>query len=111
MARWITIKESAVPFDYKWPTATAITAFTAGGEHFVKDEVADFAIGKGYATEGKAKGSTTKSTKGKTTRRKARNTNANAKTPDNGSDDRVDAAHLAQDDRADDRGALDQASE
>jgi hypothetical protein len=52
MARWITVRK---PFDYQWPGRGAITAFSEQhlGEHFVKDEIADFAIEKGYATEGK----------------------------------------------------------
>ncbi len=61
MPRWITITK--VPFDYRWPDASAITAFTEAGELFVKDEVADYAIGKGYATEGKPDGSTARSSK------------------------------------------------
>ncbi len=68
MARWITVKPAAVPFDYRWPDASAITAFTKPGEEYVKDEIADYAVGKGFATEGKAKGSTTRSRKGKATR-------------------------------------------
>lgn len=67
MARWITIKKGAVPFDYRWPDATAYTAFTTAGEEFVKDEVADWAVEQGYATEGKARASAKRSVKGKST--------------------------------------------
>lgn len=112
MARWITIKDKAVPFDYRWPDRTAITAFTIAGEHFVKDEVADFAISQGFATEGKAEDSTTRSTKGKTTRRssakKAAKEPAVAATADNGPIDGVAEPHLPDDDRAADRRAVDQ---
>ncbi len=62
MPRWITITK--VPFDYRWPDRSAITAFTLPGEHHVKDEVADFAVARGYATEGRAEDSTTRSSKG-----------------------------------------------
>lgn len=52
MARWITVRK---PFDFTWPSR-AITAFSERdlGEHLVKDELADFAVAGGYATEGKA---------------------------------------------------------
>jgi len=52
MPRWITVRK---PFDYHWPGRAAITAFREDhlGEHFVKDELADFAVAAGYATEGK----------------------------------------------------------
>jgi hypothetical protein len=49
MARRITIHKA--PFDYRWPNRQAITAFTSTGTFLVKDEIADFAIAKGYATE------------------------------------------------------------
>lgn len=78
MARWITIIPAAVPFDYRWPDRTALTAFTAPGEYLVKDEVADYAVGRGFATEGKAKGSTTRSTKGGTRRRRSSKPRADA---------------------------------
>lgn len=61
-SRWITVRAS---FNYPWPGRQAVTHFSAAdlGEHLVKDEVADFAVGKGYATEGKVDGSA-KSRKG-----------------------------------------------
>lgn len=68
MARWITVRSA---FDYRWPGRNAVTEFNTPGEFMVKDEVADFAIAKGFATEGKAEGSTTRSVKGKTRRRRA----------------------------------------
>jgi hypothetical protein len=52
-SRWITIRQK---FDYYWPGRTAITAYVPA-EIRVLDEVADFAVAKGYATEGKADGS------------------------------------------------------
>lgn len=53
MARWITVQAR---FDYRWPNRTAITHFSDDdlGDHYVKDEVADFAVAGGYATEGKS---------------------------------------------------------
>jgi len=66
VARWITIIKA--PFDYRWPDRSAITAFSATGEHMVKDEIADFAVKSGYAIEGKAD-PTVRSTKGKRPRR------------------------------------------
>jgi len=54
-SRWITVRQ---PFDYRWPSG-AITAFRIAdaGEHLVKNELADFAVERGYATEGKVDGS------------------------------------------------------
>lgn len=54
--RWITVRK---PFDYHWPGRSAVTTFrdTDLGEHYVKAEVADFAVDGGYATEGKVDGS------------------------------------------------------
>lgn len=50
-SRWITVKGR---FDYRWPSG-AITHFSAAdlGEHRVKNELADFAVEKGYAVDGK----------------------------------------------------------
>lgn len=49
MARRIDIVRA--PFDYEWPKVQAVTHFTQKGRFLVKDEVADFAVRKGYATE------------------------------------------------------------
>lgn len=116
MARWITLKESVLPFDYRWPDRVAITAFTlqkdahgkAELEHKVKDEVADFIIAKGYGTEGKPKGSTVRSRKGRTSAPKAATTAVNATDP--GPVARVDAADMAAPDSAGDRGGVDSAA-
>jgi hypothetical protein len=53
--RWITVRQR---FDYTWPSR-AVTHFSDAdlGEHLVKAELADFAVEKGYATEGKLDGS------------------------------------------------------
>lgn len=77
MARWITV---LTPFDYRWPDRTAITAFTVTGEHMVKDEIADFAVAKGYAIDGKINFAV-RSTKGRrrTTRAKEKPAAANAR--------------------------------
>jgi hypothetical protein len=96
--RWITIRQK---FDYAW-SRISISAFTPG-EHLVKAEVADYAVAKGYATEGKADGSEAKASKGKRERVKKP---AKAVTPagnagtDTGNDAGVGRAHLAADDRA-----------
>lgn len=102
MARWINITKA--PFDYRWPDRPAITAYREAGDHFVKDEVADFAIGKGYATEGKANASS-RSTKGKTRRR--RKEASPASTADTGPAKRVDNPGSADDDRTADRQSVD----
>lgn len=99
MPRWITVTKA--PFDYRWPDRSAITAFTANGEFLVKDEVADFAVKRGYATEGKANGSKTRSTKGKTRRRARAKVRPDVPAADNGQDARVDGARLADADRPD----------
>jgi hypothetical protein len=51
-SRCITV---IVPFNYPWPGRQAVTHFSERdlGEYRVKNEVADFAVGKGYAREGK----------------------------------------------------------
>jgi hypothetical protein len=69
MPRWITVRK---PFDYTWPSR-AITHYSADdlGDHHVKDEVADFAVANGYATEGKVD-EASRSTKGKKGRRTAK---------------------------------------
>lgn len=107
MARWITVTRA---FDYPWPGRAAITAFTDAniGEHFVKDEVADYAVAKGHAREGKAAGSTTRSHKGKSPRpAKAATAAIHAEAADTGSIARVDHADAAVPDRAADRTAVD----
>jgi hypothetical protein len=96
MARWITVRK---PFDFHWPSR-AITAFREEhlGDHFVKDEVADFAVEKGYASEGKAD-EASRSSKG----RRAKS----GKASDTGTVAAVDHASAADDDRSADRQPLD----
>lgn len=108
MARWITVHR---PFDYHWPGRSAVTAFRNADEHFVKDEIADFAVEHGHATEGKLEGSTKRSSKGTTARAKrakaaSKGTTA-AKTADSRPDDAVAGADLADDDRAAGRDGVD----
>lgn len=93
MARWIHI---AKPFNFHWPNRQAVTHFSADhlGDKFVKDEVADFAIAKGYATEGKADASS-RSSKGKS----ARKGKPAAKAADSGSDDAMAQPDMAVPDR------------
>jgi hypothetical protein len=112
MARWITITK--VPFDYKWPNATAYTHFKTLGEELVKDEVADFAVSKGYATEGKAADSTTKSKKSgpkATTRRRSAKTARDVAPANNKRVNLVDGTSVAGDDRLDARPSVDEAAE
>lgn len=111
MAKWITV--TSVPFDYRWPLATAITAFTEKGEFYVKDDVADFAVSKGFARLGKAKGSRARSTKGKTDAAKVAKVPSNAAptTTDTGPDDKLDGAGLAVDDRLDTGAVVDSDAE
>lgn len=87
MARWITIH--TVPFDYPWPGRTAITAFTGKGEFYLKDEIADFAVKKGYATEGRASEQKTSAPK--------RATKGRAKATNQGRTRRVGGEDLADD--------------
>jgi len=102
MARWITIIKA--PFDYPWPDRSAITAFTATGEQFVKDEVADFAVRKGYALEGKANASA-RSVKGgvKRVTRRRKGARAAAKSRTGAP---VGNAHAADANRAADRASV-----
>lgn len=104
MARWITVTRA---FDYPWPGRNALTAFGEAdvGEHFVKDELADYAIAKGHAREGKGEGSTTRSRKGKSPRRAKAATAAtdNAEAADNGPSAPVGDADPADTDRSADR--------
>lgn len=103
MPRWITVRS---PFDYRWPGRPAITAFTDLGDHLVKDEVADFAVAKGYATEGKTDGSA-RSRKGGAKRVRRRKEPPAATTADTGPGASVGDADAVDADRAVDRPALD----
>lgn len=102
--RWITVRK--VPYDYHWPGRSAMTSFGEAGEYLVKAEVADDAVGRGFASEGKADGSEAKSTKGKRPRKaKATRATKSAKpTTDAGTNAgknaRVGGANLAADDSA-----------
>jgi len=98
-ARWITIRQ---PFDYRWPGRSAITAYSRPGEFLVKGEVADFAVSRGFATEGKADGSEARSSKGRRTRRrKDAKATPDVAASDHGSNTGVDGAGLADHDRPD----------
>jgi hypothetical protein len=107
MARWITVHANAVPFDYRWPGVNAITAVTAAGEMFVKDGLADYAVAKGFADEGKLEGSTARSTKGGTRPRNRRKVRRNAAAADQRTDSGMDAAHPVDDGAAGAGGAVD----
>jgi hypothetical protein len=101
MARWITVR---APFNFTWPSR-AVTHFADAdlGEHMVKDELADFAVKKGYATEGKLDGSA-RSRKGNgkkaARRRAAKKEPSPAKTADTGAEPGVADASVAAADRA-----------
>jgi hypothetical protein len=108
--RWITVRE---PFDYHWPGRAAVTAFSKDdlGEHYVKAEVADFAVESGYATEGKLDGSarSSKDRRPKQSRRDEQETTA-AEAADAGSAGIVGDADAADTDRAADGPAVDDAA-
>lgn len=108
MARWVNVTK---PFDYRWPGLPALTAFTARelGDQFVKDEIADFAVAMGYASEGKADASS-RSLKGGNARRvrRSRRKEAPAATPaDTGGTAPVGDADAADADRPADRPPMD----
>lgn len=101
MPRWINI--IGAPFDYYWPDRSAVTHFSENGDFMVKDEVADFAVKRGLALEGKKDGAS-RSLKGKTAPRKRATTRRAAKprtVPPVGDKSTVGA------DRSADRAALD----
>lgn len=106
-SRWITVR---APFDYRWPSG-AITAFKQAdlGEHLVKGELADFAVEKGYATEGKVDGSarSKKGGKKRVRSRKAAKETAPATTADSGPAEAVDHPPASDADSAPDRPAVD----
>lgn len=114
-SRWITIRER---YDHYWPSR-AVTSYPPG-EYLVKNEVADGAMGKGKATEGRVDGSEAtpppppkkRATKAKRTTKAKNPANmaADAKAPDAGPVDRVDAESVAAADSAGDRSGVDQAS-
>jgi hypothetical protein len=101
-SRWITVRQS---FNFYWPSR-AVTHFSEAdlGEHLVKNELADFAVAKGYATEGKLDGSA-KSRKGR--RSKPRKDKPAATTADTGAVPAVGDTSAADTDRPADRPAVD----
>lgn len=103
-SRWITVR---TPFDYTWPSR-AITHYSEPGDQLVKDDVADFAVANGYATEGKADGSarSRKGGKGKRVRR-ARKGSPAAKAADTRAVPPVGDEGAADADRAADRPTVD----
>lgn len=114
MARWVTVRKDAFPFNYRVPSSGAWLHFKAdelddSGERFVPDDQADFIIARGYGVEGKASGSTTKSRKGKTSRRKKAKVAPDAKpAADTGSNAVLADAPVVPAGSADDRDRLDQ---
>lgn len=115
MARWVTIKPEAFPFDFRVRKTNSWLHFMADGpgdtgERYVPDDQADFIIARGYGVEGKAIGSTAKSRKGATAKRKTAKTSGNAAAANSERNDRVDDADLSATDRADVRNGVDQAA-
>lgn len=102
MARWINI---ASPFNYHWPDRSAVTHYAETGDHFVKDEVADFAVEEGYASEGKADASS-RSSKGRKGRRATKEP-ATADTAEPRTAAPVGDQDVADADRAADRSPVD----
>lgn len=112
MARWVTVRKDAFPFNYRAPSGAWLN-FKAdelddSGERFVPDDQADFIIARGYGKEGKAKNSTTRSRKGKTPRRKKAKVASNAKPADTGSNASLVDAPVVAAGSPDDRDRLDQ---
>jgi hypothetical protein len=66
--RRITITRA--PFDFEH-SRTSVTHYSATGEFLVPAKVADYAVGRGYATEGWASDSATRTVKSGPRRRKA----------------------------------------
>jgi hypothetical protein len=105
MSRWITVR---TPFDYRWPDRSAITHFSDPGEHMVKDEVADFAVAGGYATEGKVDGAARSKKSGPKRVRRAKKRDAPAaKAADTQTSAPVGDEDTADADRTADRPAVD----
>lgn len=112
MARWITVTK---PFNFSFSRSAALhfaehPQFPFPREEYVKDEVADFAVARGYATEGKARGSATKSRKGKTASPKRARTTRNAPSANRRSVASVGSADVPTADSAGDGSGVDQAS-
>jgi len=107
-SRWITVRE---PFDYYWPGRQAVTHYSEPGEIRVKNEVADFAVAKGKATEGKVDGSDAtpppKKAKRKTKAKKASKVAGDATTADTRAVAPVGDQGAADADRSADRPAVD----
>jgi hypothetical protein len=89
-----------VPYNYEWPGRNAVTCTREPGEYLWKAEMADDAVAKGYAIEGWAADSTTRSSKGRSQRRRSSVTPKPDAATDMGSDagmggTAVAAAHRA----------------
>lgn len=96
--RWITIRK--VPYDYRFKDRSAMICYSEPGEYMVKGEVADDAVVKGYASEGKADGSEAKSRKGKSPRKRKAVKLAPDAATDTGSNDSLGGSDLAAHDSA-----------
>lgn len=110
MARKINVTK---PFEFRWPGAVAFTVFSTKdlGEHTVKDELAEFAIAKGFASEVGAKKAAAKpvASKAKTKATAAASSDSvasDAKAAIIQPDDRLDGQGLADDGGAKDGDSL-----
>lgn len=65
--RWITLLKA--PYNF-YHSRGAVSCIRETGEHMVPAALADDAVNRGYATEGRAKDSTTRSRKGKSPRKR-----------------------------------------
>jgi hypothetical protein len=105
-SRWITVRS---PFNYAWPGRQAVTHFADKdlGEHLVKNEVADFAVGGGYATEGRLNASARSKKSGPRRVRASKKGAPAAKAADTGRRTAVGNQDVPAADRPSDRTALD----
>lgn len=109
-SRWITVREQ---YDHIWPSR-ASTKYLPG-EYRVKNAVADGAIAKGKAVEGRLDGSEATPPKPPASKRKTKRARkpkvaGDGATSNAGSDVRVAEPHLAADDSAEVRSGVDTAA-
>jgi hypothetical protein len=114
--RRITLHKA--PFDF-YHSRSSVTCYSQTGEFLVPARVADAAVSQGYATEGWARDSRTRTSKSGPARKRATSpakrampkADAATTTTDNGTDAGLAGEGLSADDRAGVRGAVDQAAE
>lgn len=104
-----------VPYNYEWPGRRAVSCYRQTGEFLVKAEVADDAIGKGYALPGWASDKKAHTAGKRTAKSRATSPAKSAKpaanaATDNRTDDDVAGTDVPAPDRPDVRGAVDEAA-